>query len=82
MTIRNLAIATLAWATFATSAAPVEAWGYRPDTGGYAYQDSCCSPYLAPLVPVGVVVVGVIVGVVLRRGHHAHGAIAHTAHAH
>ncbi len=47
----------------------LDAYGYQPDSEGYAYTDSVTSVSSSMLMPIAVVSFVIILGVVLYTGH-------------
>lgn len=62
--------------------AELNAYGYQPDSGGYAYTDSTYAVDSSPLMPVAAVSVAVIIGVILYSGHHHHHHKHDSCHCH
>lgn len=74
MTTRLIALSMALSAFFAPSL-KLEAYGYQPDAGGYAYVDSGYSISSSPLIPIAAVTAAVVIGVIIYSGnsHHHHG---------
>lgn len=62
----------LTLSAFISPSAKLEASGYQPDCGGYAYTDSGYSVTSSPLLPLVAVGAAVIIGVILYSGNHHH----------
>lgn len=77
-TATRLALLTMAFSAMMSPTIKIEAYGYQPDAGGYAYVDSGYSVSSSPLLPLAAVGAAVIVGVVLysnnHQNHHHHHA--------
>lgn len=72
----RLVMTMMALSALVSPSAELEAYGYQPDCGGYAYMDSGYSVTSSPLIPLAVVGVAVIIGVLVYSGghhHHHHG---------
>lgn len=73
MKLASRLIASMAiLSVFLPSAVKLEAYGYQPDCGGYAYTDSGYSVNSTPLIPLAVVAAAVIVGVCIYSSNHNH----------
>lgn len=48
----------------------LEAYGYQPDSQGYAYAESTYVVNAAPLIPIAALAAAIIVGIILYSGHH------------
>lgn len=65
---RSLMIIALFGAIF-TAPPNLEAYGYQPDSEGYAYTDSVTSATSSIIMPIAVVSFAVILGVILYTTH-------------
>jgi hypothetical protein len=68
----RLILLTMALSTIISPAVKLEAYGYQPDGGGYAYVDSGYSVTSSPLLPLAAVSAAVSIGVILYSGNHHH----------
>lgn len=71
MTTR-LILLTMALSAIISPSVKLEAYGYQPDCGGYAYVDSGYSVSSSPLLPLAAVGAAVIIGVILYSSNHHH----------
>ena len=68
----GLVLSILTLNTLIFPSTKLEASGYQPDCGGYAYTDSGYSVTSSPLLPLVAVGAAVIIGVILYSGNHHH----------
>lgn len=68
----RLLILMMALSAFVSPSAELEAYGYQPDCGGYAYMDSGYSVTSSPLIPLAAVGAAVLIGVLLYSSSHHH----------
>lgn len=68
----RLLLLTMALTAILSPGAKMDAYGYQPDGGGYAYVDSGYSVSSSPFIPLAAVAAAVIVGACLYSGNHHH----------
>lgn len=54
------------------STSKLDAYGYQPDSLGYAYTESSYFCDSSPLMPVAAIGAAIIIGVILYSGSHHH----------
>ncbi|MGZ3632924.1 MAG: hypothetical protein ACXWM7_01165 [Parachlamydiaceae bacterium] len=61
------------------SPSTLDAYGYQPDSEGYAYTQSTTSLSNSNIIPIAAVATAVVIGVILYTGHHRN---HHHGHSH
>lgn len=67
----RLVILTALWVSAMAPQPSLEAYGYQPDSQGYAYTDSAETVSNAPLAPLAALGIAVVIGAILYASHHS-----------